>query len=201
MNEQQRALFGHLRRPLPPAPASLAASSGIFLGAPYHLDLVRPGAALYGIAPFEGQPNPLAQPAMLAAKILQIRDVDTPGTVGYGATHSVHRPSRIATLGVGYADGYLRALGNRSVGFIGGYPAPLVGRVSMDLITLDITDLPAPLAHPGAWVELIGPHRSVDALAADAGTIGYEILTSLGPRYHRRYIEAKPETAQARDGA
>lgn len=193
LNRRQLALFHQLRRRLPPAPAGIAASSGIFLGADFHLDQVRPGAALYGVAPFAEQLNPMAQVVELHGKILQTRDVDSLGTVGYGATHSVRRPSRIATIGVGYADGYLRALGNRSMGFIGDYPAPLVGRVSMDLITLDITDLPAELARPGASVELIGPHRSIDALAADAGTIGYEMLTSLGRRYHRRYIGAESE--------
>jgi alanine racemase len=191
LNARQLALFATLRRRLPAAPAALSASSGIFQGAAYHLDQVRPGAALYGVAPRPDGPNPMAPVIELRARILQTRDVDSPQTVGYGATHSVRRPARIATIGVGYADGYLRALGNRGMGFIGGFPAPLVGRVSMDLITLDITDVPRELARSGAMVELIGPHRTIDALAGDAGTIAYEILTSLGHRYQRRYLPAE----------
>ncbi|HLI12432.1 MAG TPA: alanine racemase [Alphaproteobacteria bacterium] len=191
LNAAQLARFASLRRGLPSAPASLAASSGIFLGKPYHLDQARPGAALYGVCPLSGAPNPMAQVVELNCKILQVRDVDSPQTVGYGATHLVRRPSRIATVGVGYADGYFRALGNRSRGFIGDYPAPLVGRVSMDLVTLDVTDVPAALLRPDARVELIGPHRTIDQVAADAGTIGYEVLTNLGTgrRLARRYLD------------
>ena len=194
MNAAQLESFGRLRAKLPRARASIASSSAIFLGPAFHLDEVRPGAALYGIQPLPNEPNPMAQVIELHAQILQVRDVDSAMTVGYGATHRVRRSSRIATIGVGYADGYFRALSNRSLGFIGDHPAPLVGRVSMDLITLDVTDVPAALACPGACVELIGPHRKVDHIAADAGTIGYEILTSLdaGRRFHRRYLGGGP---------
>jgi alanine racemase len=190
MNTAQLESFRRLHARLPPARASVASSSAIFLGPAFHLDEVRPGAALYGIRPLPNQANPMAQVIALHAQILQVREVDSPMTVGYGATHRVRRPSRIATVGVGYADGYFRALSNRSLGFIGDHPAPLVGRVSMDLITLDVTDVPAGLARPGARVELVGPHRALDQIAADAGTIDYEILTSLGMgrRFHRRYL-------------
>ena len=169
---------------------SLAASSGIFLGPDHAFDLVRPGAALYGIAPLANQPNPLRQVVRLQAKILQVRRVDAGSTVGYGATHRFARQARLATIGVGYADGFMRALSNRGGAYIGDRRAPIVGRVSMDLLTIDITDIPEQQAQPGSWVDLIGPHNPVDTVAVEAGTIGYEILTSLGRRYHRRYLNA-----------
>jgi alanine racemase len=187
LNETQRTLFEAVRAPFAKVPASLAASSGIFLGPAYHLDLVRPGVALYGVNPTPDALNPMAQVLRLKAKILQVRDVDRDTTVGYGATHRTDRPGRIATVAAGYADGMLRALSNRGAAVIGGQKIPYVGRVSMDLITLDVTGIDPALARPGAFVELIGPAQDVDAVAAAAGTIGYEILTSLGPRYHRVY--------------
>jgi alanine racemase len=167
--------------------ASLANSGGIFLGTGYHFDLARPGAALYGLAPHAGTPNPMAQVVRLQGRILQVREVDRPMTVGYGAAHRVTAKGRIATVGVGYADGYLHALTNRGHAYIGDIRVPVVGRVSMDLITLDVTQVPAALAAPNSLVDLIGPHCTPDMLAQDAGTIGYEILTSLGSRYHRIY--------------
>ena len=168
--------------------ACLANSSAIFLGPEYHFDMVRPGVALYGLGPVHGQPNPMAQVVRLQGKIAQVRDVDTPQTVGYGATHQVEGPGRIATVAVGYADGYLRSLSNKGTGYVGDTPVPVVGRVSMDLITLDVTSIPAHLCLPGAFVDLIGPNNPVERVAEDAGTIGYEILTSLGHRYRRVYI-------------
>jgi alanine racemase len=178
------------------ATRSIAASSGIFLGPEQTLDLVRPGAALYGIAPVANQPNPMRQVVRLQAKILQVRRVDAGSTVGYGATHRFARQARLATIGVGYADGFMRALSNRGGVFIGDRRAPIVGRVSMDLVTIDITDIPDDQAQPGSWVDLIGPHNPVDTVAAEAGTIGYEILTSLGRRYHRRYLDAGSAAAR-----
>ncbi|MAY68523.1 MAG: alanine racemase [Rhodospirillaceae bacterium] len=186
-NAQQLALFREARAHLPMGRASFANSSGVFLGPDYHFDLARPGVALYGVNPTPGSPNPMAQVIRLKAKILQVRDVDSAETVGYGATHRIAGPSRIATLPVGYADGYLRSLSNRATAYIGDYEAPLVGRVSMDLITIDVTAVPEAQCRPGMAVDLIGPHHTVDDLAAQAGTIGYEILTSLGRRYHRVY--------------
>ncbi len=169
---------------------SIAASSGIFLGPGQALELVRPGAALYGIAPLANQANPMRQVVRLQAKILQVRRVDAGSTVGYGATHRFARQARLATIGVGYADGFMRALSNRGGAYIGDRRAPIVGRVSMDLLTIDISDIPEEQARPGSWIDLIGPHNPVDSVAAEAGTIGYEILTSLGRRYHRRYLDA-----------
>jgi alanine racemase len=109
-------------------------------------------------------------------------------SVGYGAAHKAELPSKIATIAVGYADGYPRSAGARGSMYLGGVAVPVVGRISMDLITLDVSPIPAEQAHPGAWVEIIGPHRTVDDVAADCGTIGYEILTSLGARYRRHYL-------------
>jgi alanine racemase len=172
------------------ATRSLAASSGIFLDTESAFDLVRPGAALYGIAPLQNQPNPMRQVVRLQARVLQVRRVDAGSTVGYGASHRFARQSRLATMGVGYADGFMRSLSNRGGAYVGNRRAPIVGRVSMDLVTIDITDVPEHEAQVGTWVDLIGPHNPVDTVAADAGTIGYEILTSLGHRYQRRYLDA-----------
>lgn len=188
-NEMQRAAFASARARLPAAKASLANSSGIFLGPAYHFDLVRPGAALYGVGPTgRGRENPIRPVVGLKGRILQLRDVDSPMTVGYGAAYTVPRTGKLATISIGYADGLLRSLGNRGSARIGDRRVPIVGRVSMDLITVDVTDVPAPLAEPGQFVELIGATHTVDDLAAEAGTIGYEILTALGRRHVRRYV-------------
>ncbi|MBI2255731.1 MAG: alanine racemase [Proteobacteria bacterium] len=170
---------------------SLAASSSIFLGSDYHFDLARPGAALYGINPVLGTGNPLRQAVRLQAKILQLREVDLNMTVGYGASHQFRGPSVLATIGVGYADGIFRSLGNRGAVFVAGQRAPIVGRVSMDLITIDVGHLPRGSVAPGMNVDLIGPDQNIDAMARDAGTIGYEILTNLGARFQRRYVGAQ----------
>jgi alanine racemase len=190
LNRRQRDRFAAARTHLPGVPASLAASSGIFLGPEYCLDLVRPGAALYGVNPRPGAANPLRPVIRLSGKILQIRQIDRGESVGYGAAHVMAAPGRLATVAVGYADGWLRALSHRGVGILAGRRVPLVGRVSMDLVTFDVTAVPARLARPGAAVELLGDGYDVDAAAADAGTIGYEILTALGRRYHRVYRAA-----------
>jgi alanine racemase len=190
LNARQREAFRAALAILPKAPASLANSSGIFLGADYWSDLVRPGAAIYGVAPVPGQANPMRGVLRLDGKILQVREIDRGSTVGYGATHRAVGRERIATVGVGYADGFMRSLSNRGSGYMGARKVPLVGRVSMDLITFDVTGVPESLARPGATIELIGPHHPVDAIAAEAGTIGYEILTALGTRYARVYAPA-----------
>ncbi len=188
LNELHRADFAAWTAPLPRAARSLAASSGIFLGPGWHFDMVRPGASLYGVAPNADRPNPMAQVVLLQGKILSIRDVDTPQTVGYGATHRFKRPTRLATVAAGYADGYPRGLGREIGAHIGNIAVPVIGRVSMDLITLDVTD--APHAKPGDMVDLIGPLHDLDVQASQSGTIGYEILTRIGRRYARRYIES-----------
>jgi alanine racemase len=194
--QPQRFQAALSRLALSDAKRSIAASSGIFLGKDQALDLVRPGAALYGIAPVANQLNPMRQVVRLQAKILQVRRVDAGSTVGYGATHRFARQTRLATMGVGYADGFMRALSNRGGVYIGDHRAPIVGRVSMDLLTIDISGIPEDQARPGTWVDLIGPHNPVDVVAGEAGTIGYEILTSLGRRYQRRYLDAGAAAAR-----
>jgi alanine racemase len=184
-NEAQRARFAAIRAAFPSVRASLANSSGIFLGPGFASDLARPGYALYGGNPTPGRPNPMRNVARLTAPVLQVRQIGPGDSVGYNATWRAARPSRIATIGIGYADGFLRSLSN-ATSALGGFdakPIPLVGRVSMDLINFDVTDFPAIV--PGSLLKLIGPGRDVDALARDAGTSGYEILTSLGSRYRR----------------
>lgn len=188
LNRRQVDTFRKILARLPGAKASFANSSGIFLGPDFHFDLARPGIAVYGGNPVPGTPNPMAQVVRLQGKILQVRAVDTPQTVGYGATHRFTGPARIATVAVGYADGFLRSLGNSGSGFVGDIEAPVVGRVSMDLITLDVTSVPEDQCAPGCSVDLIGPRTPIDTVGDAAGTISYEILTSLGPRYFRRYI-------------
>lgn len=189
-NEEQRRAFAMLRRRLSGLRASLANSPGIFLGPGFRFDLARPGAALYGVNPTPATTNPMAQVVRLQGKIIQVRDVDLPQTVGYGASYRVPGKGRIATVAVGYADGYLRSLSNRGSGFIGDVRVPLVGRVSMDLATFDVSAVPDDGARPDALIDLIGPRNPVDAVAAEAGTIAYEVLTSLGGRYHRHHISA-----------
>ncbi len=186
-NGRQLAAFRHARERLPMGRASFANSAGILLGPDYHYDLARPGIALYGGAPLSPMPFELAQVVRLQAKILQVREIDSPQTVGYGATHRAAGPTRIATIAVGYADGYLRSASGRGSAIVGGMPVPIVGRVSMDLITLDVTEVPEREAHPGTVVDLIGPGLGIDQVATAAGTISYEILTGLGRRYHRVY--------------
>ena len=188
MNRQQRGLFDELRAAFPPAPASLANSGGIFLGPDFHYDLCRPGAALYGVSRSTGGPKNMKQVIGLKGKILQVRVVDSESTVGYGATQSVPAGSRLATVAAGYADGYLRSLGNHGHGYAAGVKVPVIGRVSMDLTTFDISAVPPHAIGTGDDIDMICEQHTVDDLAEEAGTIGYEILTALGRRYARHYI-------------
>jgi alanine racemase len=185
LNGQQRVRFEAACAALPPARRSFANSSGIFLGDQWGSDLARPGAALYGINPTPGAENPMRQTVRLTARVLQVRDVATGESVGYNATWRASRPSRVATAALGYADGWHRSLSGHATAHFDGRPVPLVGRVSMDLTTFDITDHPT--VGPGAWLEVIGPTCTPDDVAAAAGTNGYEVLTSLGRRFHRVY--------------
>jgi len=186
-NEAQLREFERLRAMLPPAPASLANSSGIFLGSTFHFDLARPGAALYGVNPRPGKPNPMRQVVGLSAKIVQTRELPAGAGVGYGHTFHTIEPMRTATISLGYADGWPRRA--VAAAWFGGMRLAFVGRVSMDSIILDVSALPPGAPEAGDLVELIGPHQTVDDVAALAGTIGYEILTSLGPRFHRIYVD------------
>jgi alanine racemase len=193
LNALQRERFIAGRQPLTPIEAGLAASSGIFLGADFHFDEVRPGAALYGVNPCRGRPNPMRPVVRLRVKIIQIRKIDSGESVGYGAAHVMGEPGILATAAIGYADGWSRSLSHRGCGWLAGKRVPLLGRVSMDLATFDVSAVEPAALHPGAMIELIGDHYGIDDLAADAGTIGYEMLTSLGARFHRVYRAAAPE--------
>lgn len=188
-NAQQTANFEALARHFPDVPRSLDNSGGSFLPRG-HFDIVRTGIALYGGVAQTGA-RPLRAVVALEARIVQVRTIAAGAGVGYGLTHKCERESRIATIPVGYADGWPRHLSNSGSVFIAGIRVPIAGRVSMDSITLDVTHVPAELIYPGAAVELIGPHQTIDDVATDAGTISYEILTQLGRRYHRELVVAE----------
>jgi alanine racemase len=188
LNALQCQRFAAARAMLPSAPCSLVNSSGMFLGARFGSDLARPGAALYGINPTPGRPNPMRSVVRLSVRVLAVREVAAGDSVGYNATWTAGRPGRIATAALGYADGFHRALSGRGAACFDGRPVPLVGRVSMDLTTFDVTDHPD--VQPGCWLEVLGPHLSPDDVAVAAGTNGYEVLTSLGRRFHRVYRTA-----------
>jgi len=173
-------------------PASFANSSGIYLGDTAVYDLVRPGAALYGVNPTPGRPNPMRSVVELAGRILQVRNVAEGQTVGYGATWTAKRASRVVVVALGYADGVPRAAsgtdsGAGGVTIVSGKRCPVVGRISMDLACVDVTDLPAGSVHRGDYATFIGAHAGVDDFAAAAGTIGYEVLTRLSARSYRVY--------------
>ncbi|MCE9521446.1 MAG: alanine racemase [Alphaproteobacteria bacterium] len=186
-NQAQLARFKTLSQRFQNTPLSLAASGGCFLGPDFAFDLVRPGIALYGGNPGKTGENPMRGTVTLSAPLLQVRSIDRGDTVGYGATYAATGPRRLGIAAMGYADGLLRAASNRGHGVIGGVKCPIIGRVSMDLVTLDVSAVPEHDAHAGAAVEFIGPHQTVDALAREAGTLPYEIYTRLGPRIERRY--------------
>ena len=172
----------------PPGPLrSLANSSGIFLGAGYIQTAVRPGMALYGLNPMPGRPNPMESVVTLEARVLQTRTLAQAETVGYGATAAAPAGARIATIAIGYADGLVRRAADAGAVYFDGRRAPIIGRISMDLTGIDVSHLQDDLARPGDWAEVIGAHQSADALAAAAGTIGYEMLTGLGSRLTRDY--------------
>lgn len=192
MNDRQIRLFREIRILYRGLASSLANSSGIFLGGTVYCDLVRPGIALYGGNPTPGKSNPMRPVVELKGRIIQVRTVGKGETVGYGAAFTAGRPSRVAVVAVGYADGFLRsaaAARGKSAAevVVAGRRCPLVGRVSMDLIAVDVTDLAEGSARRGDLATLIGDGLSVDDLAAGMGTIGYEVLTNLGRRYHRVY--------------
>lgn len=196
-NQRQLAAFHVILARFPGIPASLANSAGTFLGPEYHFDLVRPGIALYGGRARDDMPNPMQPVVRLTARILQVRTVAAGEIVGYGGTFEATAATRIATIACGYADGFLRALsGDRTtlgpIGYIGDYPVRIVGRVSMDLITIDVSNVPEELTGRGAWVEVMGKRVTVDDLTDRAGTIGYELLSRLSNRVHRIYIEGRP---------
>jgi alanine racemase len=212
LNAKQLASFREIASLYSGVPASLSNSSGVFLGAQFQFDVVRPGAALYGVNPTPEADNPMQPVVDLKARIAQIRNVERGESVGYGATWTTRRPTRLAIVSAGYADGYFRAGGSNdgtrgAEVVVAGKRCPVAGRISMDLMAIDVTDLPNNAARRGQMVTLIGEGITVDELAHHFGTIGYEVLSSLGPRYARIYKggvtpevkpapsgEAEPET-------
>lgn len=196
-NREQLLTFETLSALFPGVPRSLAASDGLMLGPSYHFDLVRPGYALYGGQASQIAPAPVQAAVSVAARILAVADVAPGETVGYSATWRAKRPSRIATIAAGYADGVPRnasAPDGRPGGhvLISGHLAPIVGRISMDLITVDVTDLPDGAAMPGEFAKLIAAGLTIEDAGFSAGTIGYEILTRLGNRFTRLYLDENP---------
>lgn len=193
LNARQFQAFASVRKLYPDVPASLCNSYGVFHPAEIGYDLLRPGVALYGSNPVLDKPNPMKNVVTLEAQVLQVRTVMPGEHVGYGATWTTRTPARIAVVGIGYADGYLRS-GSSSedfdsaIAYVGGHYCLIAGRISMDMTAIDVTALPEGGVKRGDWVELIGAHLPVDEVARRAGTISYEILTSLGARYERRIV-------------
>lgn len=197
MNKVQADAFNDVTRRLAsilprPFQKSLSNSGGIFQNKSYHHDIVRPGAALYGLFPLTHEPSPLAQPVRYTAQVLQIRPAHVGETCGYNARYTIKTPGTLAILGMGYADGLARAAGPHTMFYWKGHPCPIRGSVSMDYTIVDLTDLPLSIPHPvpGEEMELIGPNQSPDDLARTTGTIGYEILTNISARTARVYIKA-----------
>lgn len=204
MNRQQLESFRKVSAAFEGVEASLANSAGIFLGPDYHFDLTRPGIATYGGEAVPGIANPMRPVATAEARIIQTRFVKSGETVGYGRAMQLARDSRLAIVSAGYADGYMRSQSSGGVplrqtglpagqGFIAGHKVPVAGRITMDLTIFDVTDIPHHLVRAGDYVELFGTNIPVDDAARSAGTIGYEMLTSLGLRHERRYISEEAE--------
>src|SRR5712671_6267196 len=200
LNAKQLASFREIASVFSGVPASLSNSSGVFLSPQFQFDMVRPGAALYGVNPTPEADNPMQPVVELKARIVQIRNIERGESVGYGGTWTARRPTRLAVVSAGYADGYFRAGGSNdgtrgAEVVVAGKRCPIAGRVSMDLIAVDVTDLEKNAARRGHLVTLIGEGISVDELAHHFGTIGYEVMTSLGRRYKRIYQGGAGETA------
>jgi alanine racemase len=185
---QQLAQFNRLRKMLPAAPTSVGNSAGGLLGGEFSGDMARIGIALFGGNPYQDAMPPLKPVLRVQSRVLQLREINSGTTVGYGATHQADSKRMIATVGTGYADGYPWSLGNRGVASVGGHRVPVVGRVSMDLITLDVTGIPQDLVQPGCMADLIGPDISLEEVAERAGTVNYEILTRLSQRARRKFL-------------
>jgi alanine racemase len=197
-NSRQLQRFNDVRRRVPGIAASLANSAGVLLGTDYHFNLTRPGIALYGAVAGD-RDQPTTAVASLEARVLQIRIATAGETVGYGGRETLKRASRIAIAAIGYADGYPRHAGScdektGARAFVGGQSAPLLGRVSMDLIAIDVTDIDA--VAPGDWVEMFGSNIPVDEVAGHARTIGYELLTGIGQRVRRHYAPSQTPPAR-----
>ncbi|HVV40193.1 MAG TPA: alanine racemase [Nitrobacter sp.] len=199
LNARQMNAFREIASLFSGVSASLANSSGIYLGPQFQFDLVRPGAALYGVNPTPEADNPMQPVVELKARIVQTRNIERGESVGYGATWTARRQTRLAIVSAGYADGYFRAAGSNdgtrgAEAIVAGARCPVAGRISMDLMAIDVTDLPPKTVRRGQWATLIGEGITVDELAHHFGTIGYEVLTSLGNRYKRIYKGGGVET-------
>ncbi len=188
MNDRQAESFADIAASFPGIPKSLSNSSGIFRDKNWHYDLLRPGFCLYGGNPTPEATNPMRSVVDLSVRILQIRNVKAGESAGYGASHRFQNDTSLAVVALGYADGFHRSGSNRAKLFWNGQPCPVVGKVSMDLIIVDIGNVKGQKPAQGEWLEVLGPNQTVDDLANDLGTIGYEVLTSLGNRYERIYI-------------
>jgi alanine racemase len=199
MNKQQLESFRKVTAAYEGIDSSLAASAGIFLGDNYHFDLTRPGIALYGGEAVNGMSNPMRPVATAEARVIQVRTVRAGESVSYGRALKLTRDSRLAIVAAGYADGYMRSQSSGGVplrsalpqggqGFFEGYTVPVAGRITMDLTIFDVTDLPDNLIRAGDYIELFGKNIPVDDAARAAGTIGYEMLTSVGLRHERKYV-------------
>ncbi|SOC42997.1 alanine racemase [Rhizobium subbaraonis] len=186
-NGEQLAALRHAAALFPELPLCFANSGGIFLGRDFQGALARPGIALYGGLPTDVPGIAVKPVARLDVRVVQTRTVPAGSRVGYGGAHVTRTETRLATIAAGYADGLPRSLSDRGAAYYGGVRLPIVGRVSMDSMTIDISALPPGTLKLGSLVEMIGPHQPLEAIAADACTISYEILTSLGNRYHREY--------------
>ena len=192
LNEKQIKLFREVRLLYRGIPSSLANSSGIFLGDAAHCDVVRPGVALYGVNPTPDKPNPMRPVVDLKVRVLQVRGVTRGETVGYGGAWTARRATRIAVIAAGYADGIFRSAGSSDempggVAIVADKRCPFAGRISMDLTAIDVSELPDGAVRRGDMVTLIGDGLTLDDVGRGASTIGYEVLTSLGRRYHRVY--------------
>jgi len=189
MTAQQNESFRRITQHFTDVAKSLANSPGLFRSPDYHYDLTRPGMALYGLNPTPEAQNPMRPVVEASVRILQIREAQKGESVGYGASHHFNESTRLATVAFGYADGVPRSLSNSGALFWKGYRLPMVGRVSMDSLTVDLSAIPeSEMPEPHDFLEFIGPHQSPDDIAQQAGTIGYEILAALGDRYERVYV-------------
>ena len=199
LNALQLERFTKIAGLFPDVPASIANTAGTLNGKKYHFDLTRPGIGIYGGEAVNFLPNPMQAVVTAEARILQIRHARKGESVGYGAAHILERDARIAIVSAGYADGFHRATSGSGValrstdviagcGAIGEHRVPILGRVSMDLTTFDVTDVPETILNDAEWIELFGKNSPLDDMARACGTIGYELLTGLGQRYQRTYL-------------
>lgn len=196
MTETQYELFAEIAQKFPEVEKSLCNSSGVFRDPKYHFDLVRPGMALYGLNPTPEQDNPMKAVVGLEVPVMRLRLVYKGATTGYNATYCFDKDTWLATVAAGYTDGIFWSLANQGFLYWKGYECPIRGRVSMDMTTVDLSNVPeGERPKPGDVLEVLGPHQSADDLAKAAGTIGYEVLTSLGNRYHRSYVGEVEEAA------